>query len=323
MYKRHIWGIGGLAGISLLLLSLVAASAQDKGKTKVADKKERPSIEESSSPAVGKKEPLLTQVIPLSASDAVQITDALKVMLGGPKTTGLYVEYFPHRKVLLLRGSVEQIQEAKNILKALGESEPKADGVRVFHLEKGNAATLAEALQRMLKDLRPNPVKVIVPSTTPPKKEPTKKHEEGLFDPKLSKGKEITLMALGNKLIVTTDDPQAMNLIVDIVRLCEEPTTICDFEVIPLKFARAIAVAQVLDEAFNGPRGKGGFSSNARVERIRIVADPSANLLLLRAHQLDALTIRNLVERSLDVTEVEHKDEQPLKGKKGFGKQKE
>ncbi|MFO0967017.1 MAG: secretin N-terminal domain-containing protein [Gemmataceae bacterium] len=50
--------------------------------------------------------------------------------------------------------------------------------------------------------------------------------------------------------------------------------------------------ARLETEAFNGKDGK--------AERIRVVADPEVNALLLRARPLDMVTIRRLIE-TLDV----------------------
>jgi RNA polymerase sigma factor (sigma-70 family) len=65
-----------------------------------------------------------------------------------------------------------------------------------------------------------------------------------------------------------------------------------DFEMISLKYARATDVAKILDELFNGRRD--------RVERVRVVAEPVTNSILLRAAPEDVATIRRLLELSLD-----------------------
>jgi RNA polymerase sigma factor (sigma-70 family) len=62
-----------------------------------------------------------------------------------------------------------------------------------------------------------------------------------------------------------------------------------NFEVIRLRNALAPDVAQVLEEAFKGP-----------VERVRIVAEPVTNSVLVRGSPLDIKQIRALVRESLD-----------------------
>ena len=98
-----------------------------------------------------------------------------------------------------------------------------------------------------------------------------------------------------------------------------------DFEVIKLKNAQATDAARMLDEAFNGPRqqtqqpGGGGPAAffaqfagrgaappaNPSANRIRVVADPSTNKLLIRATPLDMLAIRRLIAKGIDPDDAE------------------
>jgi type II secretory pathway component GspD/PulD (secretin) len=66
-----------------------------------------------------------------------------------------------------------------------------------------------------------------------------------------------------------------------------------DFEIINLKSAKGGDAAKTLDAAFND--GKGNST------RIRIIADPATNSLLVRGNPLDMLTVRSLVEQTIDV----------------------
>src|SRR5205814_2832508 len=90
---------------------------------------------------------------------------ALLTMFGSSKTSGPYIEYFPHRKALLIRGSADQVKDIKEVLRTLGENDPKSDKVRILTLDQGSASTLAEAIQKLLPKMRGNPVKAIVPAT--------------------------------------------------------------------------------------------------------------------------------------------------------------
>lgn len=183
---------------------------------------------------------------------------------------------------------------------------------RVFTVEHGTATTLARALRRMLAEMRPDlPVGGPLPADHLGKKAgkptPEKKKTPAGKDPA-----PVTFTPVGNKLIVTTDDPAVMRLVADLIRHQPQPTIQCDFYVIRLKHTRADSVARVLDEAFNGTRsGKSPISP----ERIRVVADPHINALLLRASALDTLVIRELVERELDVPAAQS-PEKPGKEKK-------
>src|SRR5207253_688148 len=100
------------------------------------------------------------------------------------------------------------------------------------------------------------------------------------------------------KLIVMSDDPEALVLLQELVRLMTSNAGgEGDFVFIRLKNSGAVETARILDEAFNGPKqqggggkgpaaggGLGGLLGNvggllggggggpARVERIRVVA---------------------------------------------------
>ena len=160
--------------------------------------------------------------------------------------------------------------------------------------------------------------------------QPTPQPAPQLVEPGAKKaGPTVTITAFGNKLIVISDDPAALALVQEIVRMfTNTSTTEGDFVVLRLKHASAVDMARILDEGFNGPkqngpggggggggRGGGGFGgggfyplalissalgNNApttRVEKIRIVADPSINALIVRAQPLDLLTLRDLLDR--------------------------
>ena len=66
-----------------------------------------------------------------------------------------------------------------------------------------------------------------------------------------------------------------------------------DVEIIKLKTARATDAARILDKAFNGTKKNQQQQKN----RIRVVADPSTNSLLVEASRLDMLSIRDMVDR--------------------------
>src|SRR5262249_14835994 len=79
----------------------------------------------------------------------------------------------------------------------------------------------------------------------------------------------VHIMAFGNRLVVSSNDPDALILVQELVRLLTQtPAGEGDFQVVKLKNANAAEAAKVLDEAFNGPKptnqqqrpqGGGGF----------------------------------------------------------------
>src|SRR5262245_5405211 len=109
-----------------------------------------------------------TEKIPVAALDAEKVSGTLTAMFGDPKTGAPYISFEPLSNSILVKGSTEQVVEVKLALKAI-TSDAAVDGnVRIINLDKGSAATLAEALQRVLKDMRPGTdVKVISPGSAP------------------------------------------------------------------------------------------------------------------------------------------------------------
>lgn len=323
--------------------------------------------------------PATTELIGLTVLDAVRLSETLKAMFGDAKTGAPYIEADLTRNAIVVKGSPEQVKEVKSVIAAIGDNPATANSkVRIISLDKGSAATLAEALQRLLPQMRANPVKVVLPGSgglipnpepapQPKKAEPPRptfprKDVRSLrpgpeyvaaeaqppFDPAKkaageegkgpAKGAPITITAFGNKLIVTSEDPEALALVSELVRLLTQtPGGEGDFEVIHLKHANAVDAARILDEAFNGPKQEGGggrggrggggppggglipglsggvgglvgsflgigggATSGGRVERIRVVADQDTNSLLVKATPLDLLTIRNLLAKAID-----------------------
>ena len=80
-----------------------------------------------------------------------------------------------------------------------------------------------------------------------------------------------------------------------------------EFKVIHLKKASAVAAAQTLDEWFNGKQPAADTKP-----RIRIVADPETNSLLIRASQLDIITIQKLLTDVIDLIDVGLQENQAI-----------
>src|SRR5262245_16073310 len=85
-----------------------------------------------------------------------------KVAPGGP-----YLVSDTLRNAVSGKGTAVQLAEVKTALKALGEGGLGGGTMRVITLDKGSAATLAEALGRVLPQIRPNPVNVVAPGSEP------------------------------------------------------------------------------------------------------------------------------------------------------------
>jgi hypothetical protein len=143
------------------------------------------------------------------------------------------------------------------------------------------------------------------------------------------KNNPVTITVVGNQLIITSDDPEALKMANSLVRLLSQaPKGEGDFEIIRLKNASATEAAKVLDEAFNGVKTTmqqpvGGFGGPAAFfnrfaqqqappatpspDRIRVVADVGSNSLLVRASPLDMLAIKRLLDKAIDSGDTDSK----------------
>ena len=317
--------------------------------------------------------PQQAETVQMTVLEATKVADTLKATFGDPAKGAPYIEGQADRNVVFIKGTPEQVREVKVVIKAL-EGTTGGDGtMRVITLEKGSAVTFAQALQKLLPDMRPNlnlhinipgqlegtPIPMapkieqafdadahswsakIMPPMPPVKgslspisyvDEPFAQAQPPaqpqpppqLVDPGNKKGgPTVTITAFGNKLIVISDDPAALSLVQEVVRMFTNTTTTeGDFVVLRLKHASAVDMARILDEGFNGPKnnqqggggrgpgGGGGFNPLAlitgalgqaapttRVEKIRIVADPSINALIVRGQPLDLLTMQSLLSK--------------------------
>lgn len=104
-----------------------------------------------------------TQLFKLNVLDASKTAETLSKKFGESKTGAPYVEADSSRNAIVVIATQEQIDEVQNILKGMGEVFGKNTGMRIISLEKaGGAATVAEALGRLLPQMLQNPVRVDV-----------------------------------------------------------------------------------------------------------------------------------------------------------------
>src|SRR5207244_8030378 len=113
---------------------------------------------------------------------------------------------------------------------------------RIITIEKGSADILAPELERLFKQIRKNPVQVIVPESLdaktmpkleikPERKPPQRERlqhisfveETQIVDPaekKLPGEKDmpVRITAVGDKLIISSEDPEALKLLQELIR---------------------------------------------------------------------------------------------------------
>ena len=306
--------------------------------------------------------------------DPVEMVKTITGMLGDTKAGAAYVEAVTERNAIIVRGTEEQIDEVKAIIKArTGETGGAGSRTRIITLEGGNATLLAEELARVMSKLRKNPIDIVSPDRqekkadkpkekgdverlkAPPRSDPKgdvmaprsggkvetvsfREDEGGLVDPRETKkpikddrkgsaDKPVRIFASGNRLLIASDDPEALALMGQLVNIYTKSPGKGDFTVLKLQNANATEAAKALDEAFNGPKqaapagGGGGRGNpfgamfggpaaaaapaNPEANRIRVVAYPATNSLLVRATPLDMLAIKDLLFNALDPDETD------------------
>jgi hypothetical protein len=137
--------------------------------------------------------------------------------------------------------------------------------------------------------------------------------------------KPLTITVVGDSIILRCEDPQALayaqKLLAELAAEAATPT----LESVHLKNARATDAAHLLDELFNGrsqvaveplrvagapalvPVARNGTVPAIvnvippEVNRIRVIADPGRNALIVRARQSDQAQIRRLIADAIDV----------------------
>jgi type II secretion system protein D len=144
-------------------------------------------------------------------------------------------------------------------------------------------------------------------------------------DKKDTKGAPITITVIGDRLYVNSDDPAALNMVNQIIRIITSTAEgKGDWQIIKLKNVSAVDTAKIIDEAFNGakaatpapanpfnPFGRGFGqptpATPAKEPTVRVVADPATNSLLIKASPLDMLAIRKMIGDHLDSGQTESK----------------
>ena len=163
-----------------------------------------------------------------------------------------------------------------------------------------------------------------------------------IVDPAKQELKPVVITVVGNRLVIESDDPTALTLVNELVRLYASQAKPDEnlFEVIRLKYVGAAEAAKVVTEVFNGPQQTqgggqrpgggpggliggllgggggpggllggllgGGAAGTPSKDRIRVVAETSSNsLIVVKATQLDLLTIRRLLGSVIDSGETD------------------
>jgi general secretion pathway protein D len=290
------------------------------------------------------------EIVP--SMEPVKRVEGIKASFATLITAGMYAE--AQADGILVRGTPAQIKDVKDYVKLIEGSTTglNTPNLRVFTLDKGNAAVLAEGLKRILENTG-QPVELINPNNPIPPAPPRNNDEAAPGSPPPIKGKQskgfsqgefyvaaqvsdpqakpvpakkpVTITVQGNKLIVTSEDPKALETASQLLRIytsssMSEPSENV-FEVIRLKNVSADETAKSINDIFNGVQqaaaggggggrgggggfnplamlmgGLGGGGGAAPTTRVRVVAEKSSNsIVVMKASPLDLLAIRMMV----------------------------
>jgi general secretion pathway protein D len=275
-------------------------------------------------------QPEQNRIIARGTPDQLQAVEASIIALGGPSQGGTGGEGTNMRIITLEQGSAAILAEAlQKKLKELVDNPVEVEIRNPYGSTPSGPAPPAEKpppMEKLPPVEKPPPMDRTTPlegkigrvSGTVPQEFPVVAMDEPpppTPTPKDNRGKTppVRIIASGNQLMVFTDDPKAMALIQSLVRLyTKNPEGKGDFEVIVLKYADATEAAQALDEVFNGSQqereqnartsrfSRGSSSTPPEPPRIRVVAYPPNNSILVQASPLDMLTVRHLLETTID-----------------------
>ena len=105
--------------------------------------------------------PLSLEVVPLLSLDSHRVAETLKAVFPGFKSLAPYIESDPTRNAIIVKGTAAEVADVKAAIRFMGE-DPAGGNLRVFTFDKGSGATLADALQRLLLQMRPQtPVRIL------------------------------------------------------------------------------------------------------------------------------------------------------------------
>lgn len=290
-----------------------------------------------------------------SGETLVALAATVKTNVGGGVTVDPKVD---GESGVVVRGTAEQVQAAEDMIRALEGRDPSAlpssDKVRTIMIDKSNPGSTAERVAEMLRVMNGKNVRVLDPNAPPPPKpkeeKPKKEEPKGpptgpnkisdlpgsggvrqvraqLVDPE--KKPDVVITVVGNKLVITGDDPKDVQLAYELLNLYRTSDKATErYEVIRLKNISAEEAAKVINEIFNvsqqqqqqnqNQRGGGGIAAalnplallglgggatpaDPKAGRVKVVAEKSSNsLIVVKASELDLFTIKDLLKKAID-----------------------
>jgi len=217
------------------------------------------------------------KIITLKTIDAYDVEDTLKGIFGDrskfPRAP--YVES-RGRSSIIVHGNEDQIAEIEAAIKRLdvatASSSSSSSPLRVISLERGTGTAVAEELQKLLKAMgkdakivRPGvPDEPEKPANPEKPAKPTKVDKKVSLDagdesdpppPTENKSKKsMLIIPSGGHIAIVSDDPAEQQMAEKLLDLITAKNDNEEFAIIHLKNTKAVDVARLLDEMYNGPR---------------------------------------------------------------------
>jgi type II secretion system protein D len=118
----------------------------------------------------------------------------------------------------------------------------------------------------------------------------------------------VTVIVGNDRLTVSSRDTEALDLMQSLAEAWTEPfdPDRSASRVFYIENADVTQMAAAIDEAFNGKSRQEGDRRRFRPERVRIVAEPQANALIVRASPVDLVNVKELID-SLDLSPASDK----------------
>lgn len=186
---------------------------------------------------------------------------------------------------------------------------------RVIRLNNADPISTAQSIAESWPLLRRNKLNIVYRQSplglpkektieqTPPAQE-TPKQEKAAESLPGEPDVPVNIIVGNDRLTATSRDIDALDLLQSLAEAWTEPfdPDTSASRVFYIEHGNVAEIAEAIDEAFNGKRQQGGAGERRRFrpERVRVVAEPSANALIVRASAVDLVNVRQLID-SLDI----------------------
>lgn len=228
---------------------------------------------------------------------------------------------------LIVRAAAGQMKEIREVIaKVEGQATP-AEGQaaatpgatildkpaeRVLRVSEADPAATARAIQQVWSLLRKNklniiyrqgPLGAVAPDRKPGAEEAAPPEPPSDVDAALLPGEPtipVTIIVGNDRLTVSSRDVEALDLVQSLTDAWTRPfdPNRSASRVFYIESTDVVELARAIDEAFNGKEQRGDDRRRfLRPERVRIVAEPNSNALIVRASPVDLINVKELIDQ--------------------------